>query len=106
MLVGLLENDEVKEQAERLYEQLKAHKVEVLFDDRHIKLARPGEKFADADLIGLPIRLTISKRSLKNGGVELKLRTSTEKQLVPLEEVCDRVLGLIGELISELEIKG
>ena len=105
MLVGLLENDEVKEQAEKLYEQLKAHKVEVLFDDRHIKLARPGEKFADADLIGLPIRLTISKRSLKNGGVELKLRTGMERQLVPLEEVCARVLGLIGELMEELKAK-
>lgn len=105
MLVGLLENDEVKEQAEKLYEQLKAQQIEVLFDDRHIKLARPGEKFADADLIGLPIRLTISKRSLKNGGVELKLRTSTEKQSIPLEEVPNRVLALIGELTEELKVK-
>lgn len=105
MLVGLLENEEVKEKAERLYEQLKAHQVEVLYDDRHIKLARPGEKFADADLIGLPIRLTISKRSLKNGGVELKARTSTEKHLIPLEEVCDRVVNLIGELMEELKVK-
>ena len=105
MLVGLLENDEVKDEAEKLYQQLKAHQIEILFDDRHIKLARPGEKFADADLIGLPIRLTISKRSLKNGGVELKLRTSTDKQLIPLEEVCDRVLNLIGELMAEMKAK-
>ncbi len=105
MLVGLLENEEVKEQAERLYEQLKAHQVEVLFDDRHIKLARPGEKFADADLIGLPIRLTISKRSLKNTSVELKLRTGTEKQLIPLEEVCERVMQLIEELTEELKAR-
>ena len=45
----------------------------------------------DADLIGLPIRLTVSDRALKQGGVEMKLRTKPEKWIVPLEEVIDRV---------------
>ncbi len=68
-------------EADSLYTQLRAAGVEVLYDDRN---EAPGVKFNDADLIGLPLRLTMSKRSLKNGGVEAKLRRETERQIVPL----------------------
>jgi prolyl-tRNA synthetase len=60
-----------EEAAERLYAGLQAASVEALYDDRD---ERAGVKFNDADLIGIPIRLTVSKRSLEAGGVELKLR--------------------------------
>jgi prolyl-tRNA synthetase len=75
---------EPREQAELLYEQLQQAGLDVLYDDRD---ESPGIKFADADLIGLPIRLTVSKRSLDKGGVEVKARASTETRIVALEGV-------------------
>ena len=66
-----------KDQAEKLYTDLVAKGIEVLFDDR--AGAQAGEKFADADLIGIPHRVVVSERSLASGGVEYKHRTNTEK---------------------------
>ena len=84
-LVGLdLDKAETREAAEKLYADLEAAGVEVLYDDRD---ERAGVKFNDADLIGLPIRAVISKRSLKNGGIEMKLRSESESRIVPLSEV-------------------
>jgi len=71
------------EAAEKLYHKL-SDRFEILLDDRD---ERPGVKFKDADLIGIPIRITIGKAFGENGQVELKLRRSDEKHLVPLEEV-------------------
>ena len=83
-LVGLdLDKAETREAAEKLYADLEAAGVEVLYDDRD---ERAGVKFNDADLIGLPIRAVISKRSLKNGGIEMKLRSESESRIVPLAE--------------------
>jgi len=62
---------QTQERADALYEALKAAGAEVLYDDRD---ESPGVKFNDADLIGLPLRLTVSERALAAGGVELKLR--------------------------------
>jgi prolyl-tRNA synthetase len=67
------------EVAERVYEALGAAGIGVLFDDRG---ERPGVQFADADLIGLPVRLTVSERSLKSGGIELKRRDLDESRVV------------------------
>ncbi len=74
--------------AEKLYAEFTAQGVEVLFDDRD---ERPGVKFKDADLIGLPLRLTVGERSLKNGGVELKPRNSKESVIVPVDDVVEKV---------------
>lgn len=82
------EGSEAESAATRLYEELQAGGVEVLYDDRE---ESPGVKFMDADLIGLPLRLTVSRRSLKQGGTELKHRTSKERIIVPLEETVARV---------------
>jgi prolyl-tRNA synthetase len=68
--------------AERLYQKLLEADIDVLFDDREVS---PGVKFNDADLIGNPIRLTISERSIKNGGVEFKRRNKSEKFIIPYE---------------------
>jgi prolyl-tRNA synthetase len=81
-LVGLdLEKEENRHAAEQLYANLLSAGVEVLYDDR---AETAGVKFNDADLIGLPIRAVASKRSLKNGGIELKLRSQKEGRIVPL----------------------
>jgi prolyl-tRNA synthetase len=78
----LLEQTQVRETAERLYRELKAEGLEVLYDDRE---ESPGVKFNDADLLGTPLRLTVSPRTLKQSSVELKLRQEKEAELLPLE---------------------
>lgn len=78
----------VKEQAEELYKKLTAAGVEVLFDDRD---AQAGEKFADADLIGIPHRIVISERSLSSGGVEYKKRVASEGEIVALDAIVEKV---------------
>lgn len=85
-----------EEGAETLYRQLREGGYEVLYDDRD---ESPGVKFADADLIGLPIRLTVSERSLAAGGVEVKRRDSEEQQVVPLGEI----QSVLDELIATME---
>ncbi|MFN3653077.1 MAG: proline--tRNA ligase [Armatimonadota bacterium] len=91
-------DEAVAAQGEELYAALKGAGVEVLFDDRDVKA---GVKFADADLIGIPLRLTLSSRSLKNGGVELKRRDSKEGRIVPLEEALAAVREEIARLYAE-----
>jgi len=90
-------------EAEALYAQLTAAGIEVLFDDR---AETAGVKFNDADLIGIPIRLTLGKRSLKEGGVELKRRDRTEKEIVPLADAVARVRREIEQLYAELPAPG
>jgi prolyl-tRNA synthetase len=90
-LIGLnMEDPAVATQAEEIYQQLEKAGVEVLFDDR---IARAGEKFSDADLIGIPARLTISKRTLEQGKVEFKLRSEAKAELLSLEEAQTRILA-------------
>ena len=91
-LVGLnLEKDEIKEQAEALYKKLQREKVEVLYDDRDL---RAGEKFSDADLIGIPVRLTLSKRTAKENKVEFKLRAEKDSELLSAEEVIEKIKAI------------
>ncbi|HTK10475.1 MAG TPA: proline--tRNA ligase [Ktedonobacteraceae bacterium] len=88
-LLGLdLEREENRQVAEQLYADFTAAGIETLYDDR---LESAGVKFNDADLIGLPLRAVVSKRSLKNGGVELKLRKEKGSRIVPLNEVAQVV---------------
>jgi prolyl-tRNA synthetase len=79
-----LNKPEVAEKAEALYRELLAEGVSVLYDDRD---ASAGVKFADADLIGLPLRLTISARSLDQGGVEVKWRSEADRAIVSLADL-------------------
>jgi prolyl-tRNA synthetase len=75
-------------EAEKIHEQLKNKGVSVLFDDRD---ERAGVKFNDADLIGSPLRVTVGEKALQSGMVELKQRKEQENQLIPLEELADRL---------------
>jgi prolyl-tRNA synthetase len=93
LLIALNPNDEaVVRQSEELYGRLQEKGVEVLFDDRD---ARPGVKFKDADLIGIPIRVVVGARALAEGQVELSLRRDREKQLVAVGDVLERVATLV-----------
>jgi prolyl-tRNA synthetase len=94
-LIGLnLEDATVSAQAEEIYKKLTSARFTVLFDDRP---ARAGEKFSDADLIGIPARLTISKRTLEQSKVEFKLRNQPKAEVITLDEAQERVrAGLKG----------
>ena len=81
--LGSDKSEEVREQADALYAQLQMAGLDVLYDDR---LETAGVKFADADLIGVPIRVTVSRRSLQAGGLEFKLRTHSERIVVPMTD--------------------
>jgi len=86
------ENPQVIATAEKLYADLTAEDLEVLFDDRN---ESPGVKFNDADLLGIPLRVTISPRTLEKNSVEIKWRSEKESQLVSLEEIVAKLKELI-----------
>ena len=99
-LVSLAGNDAaINDAAERIYRGLLAANVEVLYDDR---AESPGEKFADADLIGLPIRLTVSGKSSKAGGIEMKRRDQKEIVIVAEADLIARVQSEIKMLFDEI----
>jgi prolyl-tRNA synthetase len=74
--------EEAREVADRLYEELGAAGLDVLYDDR---TSSAGEKFADAELLGCPLRLTIGKRGVESGEVEVQIRRGREKRTIPLD---------------------
>jgi prolyl-tRNA synthetase len=88
-----------EEAADKLRIALESNGVEVLYDDRD---ESPGVKFNDADLIGIPIRLTVSERSLKNGGVEMKLRQEAQINIVPESQIQQKVKDVIDMLYSKI----
>ena len=98
----LLPGGEAESAATRLYDEIRAAGVEVLFDDRN---ERPGVKFMDADLIGLPLRVTLGERSLKKGGAEIKRRNSKESVVVPLDQTVEKVRQEIRDLEAEIAAK-
>ncbi|MCJ7829093.1 MAG: His/Gly/Thr/Pro-type tRNA ligase C-terminal domain-containing protein, partial [Dehalococcoidia bacterium] len=92
-----LENPDVAETAEKVYHDLTKQNIEVLYDDRD---ESPGVKFNDADLLGIPLRLTISPRTLQSQSIELKWRKEKQAELFPLKEITlkiDRLLREPGE---------
>lgn len=96
-LVSLVKDTEI---AEEIYKNLEAENIEVIFDDRK---ESAGVKFADADLIGIPIRLTLGNRSLKEGKVEVKLRAKPDESLsFPLESLVSDVKELIVSMEEDI----
>jgi prolyl-tRNA synthetase len=89
-----LENQDVAQAAEKVYKDLANQNIEVLFDDRDDS---PGVKFNDADLLGMPLRLTISPRTLQSHSIELKWRNKKRTELVSLEEITKKIDKLINE---------
>jgi prolyl-tRNA synthetase len=87
------EGTEVEKIAEKLYADLTEEGIEVMLDDRE---ESPGVKFNDADLLGIPLRVTVSPRSLEKDSVELKWRSEKESQLVEAGDAVRSILELIG----------
>jgi prolyl-tRNA synthetase len=79
---------EIRDAAERLYDELSAAGIDVLYDDRE---ESPGVKFADADLLGMPLRVTVSPRNLEKDSIELKRRSEPDSELVPMAEAVARL---------------
>jgi prolyl-tRNA synthetase len=95
-----LQNQTVCDAAEKLYADLTAAGVEVLFDDRN---ERPGVQFADADLLGIPIRLIVGERNLANGDIEVKRRDTGETSTAPVGEVTGLVKQWIADGIAQFQ---
>ena len=88
-----------REAGDRAVAELEALGVEVLYDDRD---ERPGFKFKDADLLGLPVRLTIGGKSLARGVAEVKVRGVEGLQEIPVAEAPARVAALVREKLTGL----
>ena len=98
-LLSLARKEDTRLAAEKVYADLQAAGIEVLYDDREL---RAGVKFADADLRGIPLRLTVSDRSLAKGSVELKRRRASEHREVPLADAVSAIGAEIEELRGQL----
>ena len=96
-IVGLnLSKEDVSKEADALYSRLWDSGIECLFDDRPDESA--GVKFNDADLLGMPIRLVISQRSLRNGAVEIRRRAGGEGPvLAPLQDAEETIRGMLAD---------
>ena len=93
LLVVNVKEEPLAAMAETLYRELVASGVEVLYDDRD---ERPGVKFKDADLLGMPLRLTVGARARKEGLVEIRCRRTGEVETAPPSQVETRVRALLG----------
>ena len=89
------EGEPAREVADRLYDELRDSGLDVLYDDRD---ASAGEKFADAELLGVPLRLTVGKRGVEEGAVEAQVRRGQEKRSLPLEGAAQAAADLWREL--------
>lgn len=86
------EGTEVSAVAEKLYAELTETGIEVLIDDR---AESPGVKFNDADLLGIPVRITVSPRSLEKGSVEVKKRAEKDSELVVVEKAVEKIAEMV-----------
>ncbi len=96
-LMNLGTSDRIRQIAEEIYEKLWQEGIEVLYDDRD---ESAGVKFNDADLLGMPIRITVSERSLKAGGAEVKLRRCTQSKIIGLDVLCHSVNEMVSQELS------
>ena len=87
-------SQEVKDAAEKIYNELTARGVEVLYDDRN---ERPGVMFADAELIGIPHIITVGEKSLKDGNVEYKYRRTGDKENLKLDSAVETILSKLAK---------
>jgi prolyl-tRNA synthetase len=93
-----MREEAVRATAAKLHDELEAAGVEVLLDDRD---ARPGFKFNDADLIGFPIRVTVGKRGLADGIVEVRMRRTGDVQKIPPDQAVALIAPLVPRMIQE-----
>ncbi len=89
------DSEQVVSTAKTIYDELRAGGADVLLDDRK---ARPGVKFKDADLLGIPLRIVVGEKGLAEGNIELKRRTDDKPALVPVEGAVAEALAILEEL--------
>ncbi len=95
------DDEETKSIADKLYQDLQSRRVEVIYDDR--EGIRAGEMFADADLLGVPIKVVVSPRNLKENKLEISTRNKEIKDMVDVTEALDYILDLKDRLYSEIK---
>ena len=94
---------ECKKKADEIYETLQNMGIEVIYDDRK---ARPGAMFADADLLGVPVRVVVSPRNLAENVVEISTRDkSIDKQKTPVDQAVTEVQNIINKLTADINSK-
>jgi prolyl-tRNA synthetase len=98
-LAGTTNKQSVCEITDQVYDSLRQADIDVLYDDRDVSA---GVKFTEADLRGIPIRITISERSLKQGGIELKHRTRKDSVIIKIGQAVDAIQKEINSLIEEI----
>ena len=97
------DDSEAKAKADEIYEALQAKNIEVIYDDRNV---RPGAMFADADLLGVPVRVVVSPRNLEQNAVEISTRDKQiDKEMVPVDDALTRVDEIIEMLNSQINEK-
>jgi len=87
--------EEILNETEKIYNGLLDRGIDVLYDDRQD--VRPGFKFNDADLIGVPLQVIVGEKNLKNGNIEVKIRKTGERMLVPVTDFFDKISLLVNE---------
>jgi prolyl-tRNA synthetase len=95
-----LHEAEVSAAAERIYGELLGNGLDILIDDRDV---RPGVKFKDADLLGIPVRINVGARNLKDGYVEMRLRTEAKSVLIPTHDAPKIIMAKVKELYDSLK---
>lgn len=95
-----LHEAEVSAAAERIYGELLGHGLDILIDDRDV---RPGVKFKDADLLGVPVRINVGVRNLKDGFVEMKLRAEPKSVLIPTRDAPKIIMAKVKDLYDSLK---
>lgn len=95
------DDEQVVEVSEKIYNQLNEKGIEVLWDDRDL---RGGPKFKDADLIGIPVRITVGIKAVADGNIEIKLRNEPEKQTVSISDAVTKTIDIIKKLKQKLTL--
>ena len=99
MITSIGDDEEITSVAQKIHDGLEAAGIEVLWDDRD---ARGGVKFKDADLIGIPLRVTIGKRSIADGNVEIKLRSESDSSKVDIAGAAEKIIEMVKAMKAEL----
>jgi prolyl-tRNA synthetase len=96
------DNAECKAAADKIYADLQNAGIEVIYDDRKVSA---GAMFADADLLGIPARITVGPKNFVNGQIEISTRDKSVKKLIPTEDALKEAKALIDDLFSEINSK-
>ncbi len=96
------DNEEVAEMSQKIYDELTAKGVEVLWDDRPVSA---GVMFSDADLFGVPVRVVVSPKGLKNGTIEISARDKSMQEKKPVDEAVDFVYNYVVDELAKLECR-